>query len=68
MTALKKRVDPEGVRNLVWRPQGNNRLEIQMPFSGNAEENKVKGTAAAEAVQKARIALERLNITQGRCD
>lgn len=41
MDALKKRVDPDGVRNLVWRPQGGNRLEIQMPHtqeSGNAAE------------------------------
>src|SRR6266700_4642870 len=29
--ALKRRVDPDGVRNLVWRPQPPNRLEIQMP-------------------------------------
>jgi len=38
--ALKKRVDPNGVRNLVWRPEGADRLEIQMPSSGkgNAEE------------------------------
>src|SRR2546423_5680773 len=38
-TALKKRVDPDGVRNLIWRPQGNTRLEIQMPANpktGNA--------------------------------
>ena len=30
--ALKKRVDPDGVKNLVWRPQGSTRLEIQMPI------------------------------------
>lgn len=30
-TALQQRVDPNGVRNLIWRPQGANRLEIQMP-------------------------------------
>ena len=28
---LQRRVDPNRVRNLVWRPIGNNRLEIQMP-------------------------------------
>src|SRR5688500_15245503 len=28
---LKERVDPQGNRNLVWRPIGQNRLEIQMP-------------------------------------
>ncbi len=31
MQVLKKRVDPKGVFNLVWRPVGRNRLEIQMP-------------------------------------
>src|SRR3954466_15374089 len=30
MEALKKRVDPDGIRNLIWRPQGATRLEIQM--------------------------------------
>ncbi|HEY1684598.1 MAG TPA: protein translocase subunit SecD [Tepidisphaeraceae bacterium] len=34
MQALKKRIDPDGVRNLVWRPQGATRLEIQMPLTG----------------------------------
>src|SRR5947209_17486202 len=33
MKALKKRVDPNGTLNLIWRPQGTNRLEIQMPLS-----------------------------------
>ncbi len=37
-TALKKRVDPQGVRNLVWRPMGPTRLEIQMPAGRNNEE------------------------------
>ncbi|MFQ5430387.1 MAG: protein translocase subunit SecD [Phycisphaerae bacterium] len=31
MAVLKERVDPKGVFNLVWRPVGHNRLEIQMP-------------------------------------
>jgi preprotein translocase subunit SecD len=31
MTVLRERVDPTGVYNLVWRPVGYNRLEIQMP-------------------------------------
>ncbi len=29
---LKKRVDPNGVRNLVWRQQAGNRIEIQVPL------------------------------------
>jgi preprotein translocase subunit SecD len=28
--ALKRRVDPNSVRNIVWRPQGDTRLEIQI--------------------------------------
>ncbi len=28
---LKKRVDPRGVMNLVWRPLAGNRFEVQMP-------------------------------------
>ncbi|HEV2292901.1 MAG TPA: protein translocase subunit SecD [Tepidisphaeraceae bacterium] len=48
--SLKKRVDPDGVRNLIWRPQGNTRLEIQMPLtqqSGEAETAR-KAFAAAQ--------------------
>jgi SecD/SecF fusion protein len=37
MESLKKRVDPQGVRNLVWRPQGNTRIEIQMPLTKHNE-------------------------------
>src|SRR5687768_6645856 len=54
MTALKKRVDPEGVKNLIWRPQGNTRLEIQMPLSGQSKE----GQAAREAFAQAQRDLE----------
>lgn len=36
--SLKKRVDPQGVRNLVWRPQGNTRLEIQLPRSAKSDQ------------------------------
>lgn len=31
MAVLKDRVDPQGQRNLEWRPIGHNRLEIRMP-------------------------------------
>ena len=33
ITQLRKRVDPTSQRNLVWRPVGNTRIEIQMPAS-----------------------------------
>ena len=52
MTALKKRVDPDGIRNLVWRPQGKNRLEIQMPRSAQANEAIAKRDAFAAAQRK----------------
>ena len=40
ITVLRKRIDPANIQNLLWRPQGNNRFEIQMPL------------ASAEARQK----------------
>ncbi|MHB1157465.1 MAG: protein translocase subunit SecD [Phycisphaerales bacterium] len=29
--ALKRRIDPEGVRNLTWREEAGSRIEVQMP-------------------------------------
>src|SRR5688500_7628762 len=58
MSALKKRVDPDGQRNLIWRPQGNERLEIQMPLTANSGESKVKRQAYADAQR----ALEQTNV------
>ncbi len=49
MDSLKKRVDPNGVMNLVWRPQGNTRLEIQMPTAKGAGESKKLRDAFADA-------------------
>src|SRR6266571_2774741 len=59
--ALKKRVDPDGVRNLVWRPQGATRLEIQMPLGQNAEEAK----KAREDLALAQQELESTNVRIG---
>jgi SecD/SecF fusion protein len=61
MAALKKRVDPDGVRNLVWRPQGNTRLEIQMPLTRNAADSGTRRKAFAEAQQD----LEKTNVRVG---
>ncbi len=30
---LRRRIDPANIQNLVWRPQGNTRFEIQMPLA-----------------------------------
>lgn len=55
--ALKERIDPRGVMNLVWRPQGANRLEIQMPLSGRSGASERQKTLA-----DAQAALEATNI------
>src|SRR5690349_6188362 len=52
MESLKKRVDPDGVRNLIWRPQGNTRLEIQMPLSGKSDEAKAVRKQFEESLRK----------------
>jgi len=59
--ALKRRVDPDGVRNLVWRPQPPNRLEIQMPAGQNVEEAK----KAREDLALAQQELESTNVRIG---
>jgi SecD/SecF fusion protein len=59
MGALKKRVDPDGVKNLIWRPQGEDRLEIQIPASPKNEE----ATAARDAYVQAQRDLEALNVS-----
>lgn len=57
-TVLKKRVDPQGNRNLIWRPIGSNRLEIQMPLPPPGQkENR-------EAFENARDQLLTANITE----
>ena len=33
ITVLRRRIDPANIQNLVWRPQGNSRFEIQMPLA-----------------------------------
>lgn len=39
ITVLRRRIDPANIQNLVWRPLGNTRFEIQMPLA-NAEARK----------------------------
>ncbi len=58
MNVLKNRVDPQGNRNLVWRPVGRNRLEIQIPRAPEAQrENRAK-------YDRARLALMETYITE----
>src|SRR5258706_10582650 len=50
--ALKKRVDPNGVANLIWRPQGDTRLEIQIPRSSNAGDREKAQKALSQAIDE----------------
>ncbi|HMB95398.1 MAG TPA: protein translocase subunit SecD, partial [Tepidisphaeraceae bacterium] len=61
MESLKKRVDPDGVRNLIWRPQGNSRLEIQMPLTAKS----AQATQLREEFSKAQKAIEETNVPPG---
>jgi SecD/SecF fusion protein len=43
ITVLRRRIDPANIQNLVWRPQGSTRFEIQMPLaSAEAREKRTK--------------------------
>jgi SecD/SecF fusion protein len=52
MQRLKQRVDPDGVMNLVWRPVGDTRLEIQMPLPSKDAVDRRK--AYQDSVEKLR--------------
>ena len=57
--ALKRRVDPSGIKNLIWRPIGQTRLEIQIPASPQND----KAAAARKAYVAAGRALEATNVS-----
>jgi SecD/SecF fusion protein len=40
ITVLRRRIDPANIQNLIWRPQGGTRFEIQMPLA--SEETRQK--------------------------
>jgi SecD/SecF fusion protein len=50
---LKRRVDPTGVRNLVWRVVGGNRIEVQMPLADKETREARKAFADAQAALRA---------------
>jgi SecD/SecF fusion protein len=59
MAALKKRIDPQGVKNLIWRPHGDTKLEIQMPATAESQQAERLGLA----LNAARTALEKTNVS-----
>ncbi|MCK4752293.1 MAG: protein translocase subunit SecD [Planctomycetes bacterium] len=40
ITVLRRRIDPANIQNLIWRPQGNTRFEIQMPLASAETQQK----------------------------
>jgi SecD/SecF fusion protein len=40
ITVLRRRIDPTDIQNLIWRPQGNTRFEIQMPLASKETQTK----------------------------
>lgn len=56
---LQIRVDPNGTRNLIWKVEGGNRIEIQMPKAGPEVE------ARKNAYDEAKSALEENNVSVG---
>jgi SecD/SecF fusion protein len=61
ITVLRRRVDPANIQNLIWRPQGDTRFEIQMPLASvearEKRENyeKVKQSLLAENINRTMI-------------
>lgn len=47
ITVLRRRIDPANIQNLVWRPQGNTRFEIQMPLASKETQDKRDAYLAA---------------------
>jgi len=44
---LRRRIDPANIQNLVWRPLGNTRFEIQMPLASKETQDKRDAYLAA---------------------
>jgi SecD/SecF fusion protein len=61
VAALKRRIDPNGVKNYIWRPQGNDRIEIQIPASAKNEQ----AIAARDKYIQAQRDLDATNINAG---
>ncbi|MHC4322777.1 MAG: protein translocase subunit SecD [Planctomycetota bacterium] len=49
ITVLRRRIDPANIQNLIWRPQGSTRFEIQMPLASAEARQKRQNYEQAEA-------------------
>lgn len=50
ISILRRRIDPANMQNLVWRPQGNTRFEIQMPLT--SKETREKRAAYQDSLEQ----------------
>ena len=57
---LRRRIDPANIQNLLWRPQGNSRFEIQMPLAS------AEARAKLADFQKAQEELFAKNVSRSR--
>jgi len=48
ITVLRRRIDPANIQNLLWRPQGSTRFEIQMPLASIEARQKRQNYEKAE--------------------
>jgi SecD/SecF fusion protein len=48
ITVLRRRIDPANIQNLLWRPQGSTRFEIQMPLASAEARQKRQNYEKAE--------------------
>ena len=61
ITVLRRRIDPANIQNLIWRPLGNTRFEIQMPLASaqartkRTEFESARAELLAKNVSRARI-------------
>jgi SecD/SecF fusion protein len=60
ITVLQRRIDPANIQNLVWRPQGNTRFEIQMPLASD------KAREMRSAYEQAEQALLAKNVNRSK--
>jgi len=49
ITVLRRRIDPANIQNLLWRPQGSSRFEIQMPLASAEARTKRQNYEKAES-------------------
>ncbi|MHC4395511.1 MAG: protein translocase subunit SecD [Planctomycetota bacterium] len=45
---LRRRIDPANIQNIIWRPQGSTRFEIQMPLANAEARAKRKNSKKAQ--------------------